>query len=195
MTPSNWEFEAPWLQSNQGHPEAALGAAIWLWMHDPKRRRESVQDMEHRLLAPIEAGQYLIARQGPGGSAAIDAPLHPLALLLFARFDEKAESRYLAAPTQRIAMRDWQSGDRLWLIDWVAPFGHTTKLRGPIMAMLAGRAAKSFCQPKKGSGMSTRVLLWQSAFTRTGSTESRVDGHDARCDRTVFKERKEPAHW
>jgi len=189
MTSIDWEFEAPWLQSERGRPEAALGAAVWLWMHDPRHRRESLQDMEHRLLAPIEAGQYLLARQRRAASSAIDAPQRPMALLLFARFDEKAESRYLAAPSQKIAMRDWQSGDRLWLIHWVAPFGHTTNLREPVMRLLAGREAKSFCQPRQGTGTSarTRILLWQRTLTRSGSVELGATGNDVPCGRETVQ--------
>lgn len=180
MRAGDWQFEAPWLQGMPMHTEAALGAAIWLWMHDLRRRQEVLGNLEHRLLAPIEAGQYALARRRTPPSG-MDAPSSPVALLLFARFDESAESRYLKAPSQKIAIRDWQSGDRLWLIDWTAPFGHTACLRRPVMALLAGYGARSLGRP--GRGDSNRVRLWQSPLSPCA---------------TLLRERserKEPAHW
>lgn len=134
-TSDPWQIEAPWLQHTEPPTMSALGSAVWLWMHDPRHCKEAVRDMEHRLLAPIEAGQYAMARRTTEGG-------QPLALLLFARFDEQAEARYLANPAARIACRDWRSGDRLWLIDWSAPFGHTEALRLPMKALLAGHEAR-----------------------------------------------------
>ncbi|MGE0099845.1 MAG: toxin-activating lysine-acyltransferase [Hydrogenophaga sp.] len=116
-----------------------LGSAVWLWMHDRQHGSHTLRDVEHRLLAPIEAGQFIVARQA-------DAPAHPLALLLFARFDARSEARYLADPALKIAYRDWRSGDRIWLIDWVAPFGHGLALRRPLAAFLAGRRVSHLCR-------------------------------------------------
>ncbi|WP_439590395.1 toxin-activating lysine-acyltransferase [Hydrogenophaga sp.] len=189
MTTNPWQFEAPWLQSTPGNPEAALGAAIWLWMHDFRHRSEALQDMEHRLLAPIEAGQYVIARQA---STSMHPPQRPQALLLFARFDEKAESRYLADPSQKIAMRDWQSGSRLWLIDWTAPFGHTSSLREPVMALLAGCGARSICRSGRGTG--SRVRLWQRPLDQSGSLPPGVKASQAKLSHETAAKRKEPAH-
>lgn len=135
-------LEAPWLQSRPGCVDTALGAAVWLWMHDVRRRRDTIQDIEHQLLAPIIAGQYVIAR-GPTACLGNDARDRPQALLVFARFDEQAEARYLACPQRRIATREWCSGDRLWLIDGSAPFGHTLALRRAVMRLLQGHAAHS----------------------------------------------------
>lgn len=194
MNPTIWQLEAPWLQHTPAQPEAALGAAIWLWMHDLRHRRESLQEMEHRLLAPIEAGQYVIARRvTTTPTARAQVPPHPLALLLFARFDERAEARYLADPSQKIAFRDWQSGDRLWLIDWTAPFGHTPNLREPVTAVLAGCGAKSLCRARQGA--STRVRLWQRPQNISEPLTSGIESREVQLIRETVSKRKEPAHW
>ncbi len=193
MNPYFWQLEAPWLQRTPAQPDAALGAAIWLWMHDLRHRKKTLQDMEHRMLAPIEAGQYVIARQVTMSTTRVQVPPHPLALLLFARFDARAEARYLEDPSQKIAFRDWQSGDRLWLIDWAAPFGHTTNLREPIMALLAGRGAKSICRSRDGVG--TRVRLWQRPQIVNGPSASGTESRDVQSGREAAPRRKEPAHW
>lgn len=193
MKPFFWKLEAPWLQHTPAQPEAALGAAVWLWMHDMRHRKESLQEMEHRLLAPIEAGQYVIARQVTTPAVRAHVPTHPLALLLFARFDERAEARYLADPSQKIAFRDWQSGDRLWLIDWTAPFGHTTHLRGPVMATLDGCGAKSLCRTQHGAR--TRVRLWQRPQNDAESLTGETEDCDIPSSRVAAPKTKEPAHW
>ena len=176
-----FQLEAPWLQHKPAHTQAALGAAVWLWMHDLGHRKEALSEMEHRLLAPIEAGQYVIARPSATSSTSIEPAAHAWALLLFARFDEQAESRYQTAPSQRIAIRDWRSGDRLWLIDWTAPFGHTSVLREPVMALLAGHGAQSLCRPGRGSD--NRVRSWQRPLSNKATAPQ------------ACADIKEPAHW
>ncbi|WP_439520939.1 toxin-activating lysine-acyltransferase [Hydrogenophaga sp.] len=170
MKANVWQLEAPWLQRRPVHADAAMGAAVWLWMHDLQRRGVAMSDLEHRLLAPIEAGQYVLARRSAAASSMhTESPSHrPLALLLFARFDAQAETRYLAHPSKKIAIRDWQSGDRLWLIDWTAPFGHTAELRRPLTALLDGHGARSVGRSQHGtaahastSSVGSRVRLWQ----------------------------------
>ena len=37
----------------------------------------------------------------------------------------EAEARYLTQPAILMPQSDWNSGDRMWVCDWVAPFGHT----------------------------------------------------------------------
>lgn len=150
-----WQFEAPWIQGTARGSAQALGSSVWLWMHDMRHRSQTLQDIEHRLLAPIECGQYVIVRNPK------IAP-HPLALLLFARFGAKAEARYLANPTQRLGQREWHSGDRFWLIDWSAPFGHTLALRLPIASLLEGHGAQSLRRRKATveSQATGRTRVW-----------------------------------
>ena len=40
-----------------------------------------------------------------------------------------AESRYLARHPVFMPEADWRCGDRMWILDWVAPFGHTHRLK------------------------------------------------------------------
>ena len=159
-----WNLEAPWLlQQPAASANAALGAAIWLWMHDFRHRRVPLRDMENRLLVPLVAGQYVIARPTDGGSKSDGGTRveDPAAVLLFARFDAKAESRYLDDPERRLATREWCSGDRLWLIDWCAPFGHTLRLRHAVLGLFEGHVPlRSLCRAQPGRV--ARVITWRT---------------------------------
>lgn len=170
MTANACVLDAPWLQGRRGCIDTALGAAVWLWMHDVHRRRDSIQDIEQRWLAPIAMGQYVIAR-GPTACLGDDAGVRPQALLLFARFDEQAEVRYLACPQGRIATREWCSGDRLWLIDWCTPFGQTLGLRRSVMRLLQGHATRSFLG--RDANRHRRVTLRTKVATDRMASEGR----------------------
>lgn len=45
----------------------------------------------------------------------------PVAYCSWARLSPQAEMRYMIDPST-LRAEDWNSGDRLWFIDWVAPF-------------------------------------------------------------------------
>lgn len=70
---------------------------------------------------PMRLGQ-LVPFRHPGG------PL--LGVLTWARFSEEAEARFLAG--EPLVDADWHSGDRLWFIDFLAPFGGAHKMLGTI---------------------------------------------------------------
>lgn len=131
MTANACVLDAPWLHGRRGCIDTALGAAVWLWMHDEHRRRVSIQDIQQRWLAPIAVGQYVIAR-GTTACLGDDAGVRPQALLLFARFDEQAEARYLACPQGRIATREWCSGDRcVFRASWTSSSTSLTPCSAP----------------------------------------------------------------
>ncbi|WP_053007603.1 toxin-activating lysine-acyltransferase [Pragia fontium] len=39
------------------------------------------------------------------------------------------EQRYLTEPAVMFKADDWTSGDRLWIQDWIAPFGHSLRMK------------------------------------------------------------------
>ena len=89
----------------------ALGKIAWLWMNSPLHTDWTVRLAARFLLPAIEAGQYhVIERDGM-----------PVAYCSWAWLDAEAELAYLVDPS-RVVADDWSSGERLWFIDWVAPF-------------------------------------------------------------------------
>ena len=96
-----------------------LGATAWLWLHSDRHRFLALESLNRILLPVIQRGQYLLAyEQG-----------RPVFFMSWACFDAAAEQRYLAEPDWLFDAADWNSGDRFWIVDWVAPFGHSHRMR------------------------------------------------------------------
>lgn len=97
-------------------------------------------DSLHQWLLPaLRHKQYRIYRKGD----------LPVGFVTWAWLSEDVESRY-AAKTSSLSPQEWQSGNRLWLLDLVAPFGDAKKvfsdLRGNVFPNEVGR----FLRAKKG---------------------------------------------
>ncbi|MFP7753887.1 toxin-activating lysine-acyltransferase [Thermodesulfobacteriota bacterium B35] len=90
----------------------ALGPVLLLYMHSPHRRFRFIADLEWLLLPPLLAGQCKLYMKGE----------YPLSFVSWAFLDEEAEKNLLAGGG-RLRPEDWKRGDRLWIIDLVAPFG------------------------------------------------------------------------
>jgi cytolysin-activating lysine-acyltransferase len=97
----------------------ALGSIVWLWMHSEMHSAETVQGLSSMLLAPLHNDQYILGLQAG----------KPIFFASWARFSLEAEQKYIASSGGFIDGQAWLSGDRLWFLDWVAPFGHTKLLK------------------------------------------------------------------
>jgi len=91
----------------------ALGHAVWLMMQMPNYRHVFLGDLEWMVLPPILLNQFRL----------FNADNKVVAFAAWAYLSEDAEKR-LQESSPRLAPADWKSGDRLWLIDVFAPFGH-----------------------------------------------------------------------
>lgn len=96
-----------------------LGAVVWLWMHSDRHRLLALHHLNQMLLPVIRRGQYVLAFEAG----------KPVFFCSWACFNMAAEQRWLADPDRLFDVADWNSGDRAWLIDWVAPFGHSRRMR------------------------------------------------------------------
>lgn len=110
---------APGLLQQDWCETEAFGAATWLWMQAATRREIPVKWLSTLLLPPIARRQFVIASEGG----------RPVFYLSWARFSAAAEHRYVNAPHAEMTADDWHSGDRMWIVDWIAPFGHTSTMR------------------------------------------------------------------
>ncbi|MCW8907153.1 MAG: toxin-activating lysine-acyltransferase [Sedimenticola sp.] len=124
-----------------------LGATVWLWLHSDRHRPLALQQLNRMLLPVIKRGQYVLAYEG----------MKPVFFASWACFDAAAEQRYLADPDRLFDAADWDSGDRFWAIDWVAPFGHSHRLRYLLDEDLLSRTcSRILC--RNAGGARTRVL-------------------------------------
>jgi cytolysin-activating lysine-acyltransferase len=123
----------------------ALGHAVWLMMNMPMYRHVFLSDLEWMVLPAILLNQFRL----------FNADNKVVAFAAWAYLSEEVE-KHLQEPNPRLKPVDWKSGDRLWLIDVFAPFGHTeaalTDLRDTAFA------GKSFKMHKTNSDGTRNVI-------------------------------------
>jgi len=118
MRYESFDITAPSLLGCDYNEAEVLGSAVWLWMYSETHRELPIQTLPVLLLAAIKHGQFVLAVEKS----------RPVFFLSWAQLSEAAESRYLKNPPESMPLDDWNSGERIWFLDWVAPFGHTRKM-------------------------------------------------------------------
>lgn len=90
-----------------------LGEMAWLLSQSPNHRHALfLADLEWLVMPPLMHNQYRLF-YGKG---------QPVGVAFWAFVTETVEQRLAAGG--RIGTDDWRSGDRLWLVELVAPFGN-----------------------------------------------------------------------
>ncbi|MEO8627544.1 MAG: toxin-activating lysine-acyltransferase [Betaproteobacteria bacterium] len=109
------DITAPGLIEGSYSEAEVLGGAVWLWMHSASHRDAPLHALSALLLPALKQRQFVLACEDG----------KPVFYLSWANFSEEAEARYVRNPQVCVREQDWASGERMWIIDWVAPFGHT----------------------------------------------------------------------
>ena len=134
--------------TGQPSPTAALGEIVSLLVQSPAHRHLFLADLEWLVVPPVMLRQFALFRQGP----------RPIAYASWAL--ERRRERRLMAGQPRLAPAEWRSGDRVWLMDMVAPFGGGEKLFDELRnRVLAGREVKAI---RSGPG-GRKVESWPAA--------------------------------
>lgn len=89
-----------------------IGPIQWLYLHSATHKHLFVSDLEWRVLPPLVLEQCKLYMKGPA----------PVAYISWAKVSEEVEARMLAN-NGRIGPSEWRSGERLLVIDMLAPFG------------------------------------------------------------------------
>jgi len=115
MRYQDYEIIAPGLLEQDWNEAAALGSAIWLWMHSRQHRDAPLHTLSVLLLPAIKRRQFILVAEAG----------RPVFYLSWANLSVEAEQRYLRNSPLLMPEEDWDSGERMWILDWIAPFGHT----------------------------------------------------------------------
>ncbi len=146
MRNGKYDVLSPLYSGEPVNEAEVLGAAVWLWMHSPLHRDAPLHTLPDLLLPVIKHRQYVVAtEQG-----------RPVFFMSQAWLSPEAEARYLTQPAILMPQSDWNSGDRMWVCDWVAPFGHTPDM---------SRLVRQDIFPR---------LCWRSLYHRGQQTGLRV---------------------
>ncbi|HSV30268.1 MAG TPA: toxin-activating lysine-acyltransferase [Candidatus Omnitrophota bacterium] len=89
-----------------------LGDICWLMAQSAHHKHIFLADLEWLVIPALTARQFRVLKAGT----------KPMAYVSWAHLSEDAEARLLSGQP-RLRPADWKSGDRLWVIDVVAPFG------------------------------------------------------------------------
>lgn len=115
MRYDDYDIIAPGLVEESWNEAAVLGSAAWLWMHSKSHRDAPLHTLSVLLLPAIKRRQFILAAEAG----------RPVFYLAWAKLSAEAESRYLRNSPLSMPEADWDSGERMWILDWIAPFGHT----------------------------------------------------------------------
>lgn len=120
-TPSGTAFTEPTPGPEQRTVAAMLGEVVWLMTQSPSHKTFFLSDLEWLAMAPIMLKQFRVF-YATDKSEGADEQSRPIGVVLWALVDEEVEQR-LAAGNAKLRPQDWRSGDRLWVVDVIAPFG------------------------------------------------------------------------
>lgn len=133
-----------------------LGPVVWLYMHAPSHKHLFVADIEWMIVPPMTLNQYKLYMKEEA----------PLAYASWAFVDEETEKRLLSGRV-RLAPKEWRSGDRLWLIDLIAPFGGGKDVLKDIRDnIFPSRSIKQLVPDADGKGV--RPVEWKPSDSDDG---------------------------
>lgn len=106
-----------------------------LLSHSPIHAKYGPARLRRWFAVPEGLGQMLPFRDPSGALVGV---------LTWALLSEEAETRFLAGVPLEPA--DWHSGDRLWVVDFVAPHGHAREILNRLRAAPLGRRPVRWCR-------------------------------------------------
>ncbi len=143
-------------QPEQGQPPPqsldkveAMGHGVWLMTQVPTHKHLFLVDLEWALMPPIALGQFRLWR---------DKGM-PVGLATWAYLSEEVEKRMLESGVNKLAPQDWKSGDRLWVMDMLFPFGGADLAKKEMMeTVFAGQKPKTTLPTATGQA---RIITWE----------------------------------
>ncbi len=121
-----------------------LGEILWLYAHSQIHRRLKLYEVEQYVMPAIKHGRYRIYKRNG----------LPIGYVGIARFSKEVEEawlhhKYVLQPD------DWISGDRLWVLQSVVPFGDYSDVRKKMRLEpeLRGQSVKALRPNKNAPGV------------------------------------------
>jgi cytolysin-activating lysine-acyltransferase len=105
-------FDQPAPAGEAKKTSEVLGEITWLMSQSPLHKQLFISDLEWLVMTPMLLQQFRLFYDKD----------KPIGVVLWASVSEEVEAR-LAAGNGRMRPQDWKSGDRLWVVEVIAPFG------------------------------------------------------------------------
>ncbi|HWT11591.1 MAG TPA: toxin-activating lysine-acyltransferase [Allosphingosinicella sp.] len=103
-----------------------LGEMTWLLTQSPLHRALSIGDLEWLVMPALIHSQFYVFRDAE----------RPVGLALWAKCDAAAERKIEAGMIEtenRLSPEEWASGEKIWLVDLIAPFADAENRHRQIM--------------------------------------------------------------
>jgi cytolysin-activating lysine-acyltransferase len=104
-----------------------LGEVTWLMSQSPLHKQFFISDLEWLVMTPMMLQQFRLFYD----------QTKPVGVVFWASLSEEVEAR-LATGSARMRPRDWKSGDRLWVLEVIAPFGKGEEMVRDLKARVFG---------------------------------------------------------
>ncbi|MGF1701288.1 toxin-activating lysine-acyltransferase [Photobacterium makurazakiensis] len=111
-----------------------IGEITWLLLHSPLHKAYPLSTLEERFIHACLLGQCQVFYDQSG----------PIGLVTWAKVSSKWHERMLDSDTWP-PVHEWDKGDYLWFMDFVAPFGHCTRIRRELSKQF-GNTDKAWCR-------------------------------------------------
>jgi cytolysin-activating lysine-acyltransferase len=123
----------------------ALGQIVWLLSQSPLHKELHIKDLEWSFMPAVIHEQFRIFRFGPlPGSDKLEIPAAaaqgitksgieqmPLGVAIWARLSAEAEAKL--EKREHLTLAEWNSGDRVWLVEMISPFANKENKLNEIM--------------------------------------------------------------
>lgn len=119
---------------------AVLGEMCWLYSQSPLHQGWPMISIQQWLLPALMHKQYRIYHQGA----------KPVGFVTWAWLSQEVETAYVRN-TRSLQPKDWKSGDRGWILDYVAPFGDAKRIASDLKTNIFKDDVGRFLRTRKGS--------------------------------------------
>lgn len=118
---------------------AVLGEMTWLYSMSELHRTWPIGSIHQWILPALMHKQYRIYHKGK----------KPVGLITWARMSKEVETAYVRN-TRSLQPKDWNSGDRLWGLDLIAPFGDGKRIIQDLRINVFADEVGRFLRVRKG---------------------------------------------
>lgn len=125
-----------------------LGEIIWLMTRSANHRYFFISDLEWMVLQPVSLGQFRV----------FHGEDFPVGVLFWAYVNEAVEER-LAKGIVRLSPDDWKSGDRLWLVDAITPFGNAQQMLDDLVKNVFPATPFKYLQRDENGGLVVKTSI------------------------------------
>ncbi len=108
-----------------------IGDIATLMMQSSTHANYKIQHLSKIVLPPVQLNQFRIYH---------DAKKRPVGFVSWAMLSKEAEDKLLNKPAP-LTLAEWASGDIIYIMEFIAPYGHAEKIIKDLQKHHAGRKA------------------------------------------------------